>query len=106
MVESEELQKQIENLEKRVTALECIINGTASGKSGRKPKLTPEQKQDIVKKHFFGVSYSELAKEYSVAKSTICNICKGCRDKRMITDVMTVGQQNRKLSIGRKINVE
>lgn len=92
MDESEKLQKQIESLEKRITVLEYIINGMASGKVGRKPKLTLEQKQEILKKHSSGVSYSRLAKEYSVAKSTICNICKGCRDKRMVIDVMTVGQ--------------
>lgn len=92
MDESEKLQKQIESLEERITALEYIINGTTSGKVGRKPKLTPEQKQEILKKHSSGVSYSKLAKEYSVAKSTVCNICKGCRDKRMIMDVITVGQ--------------
>lgn len=96
MDESEKLQKQIESLEKRITALEYIINGTASGKVGRKPKLTSEQKQEIIKKHSSGVSYSRLAKEYSVAKSTICNICKGFRDKRMIIDVTIVGQYNGK----------
>lgn len=96
MDESEKLQKQIESLEKRITALEYIINGTASGKVGRKPKLTPEQKQEIIKKHSSGVSYSKLAEEYFVAKSTICNICKGCQDNRMVIDVMTVGQANRK----------
>lgn len=92
MDESEKLLKRIESLEKRITALEYIINGTVSGKVGRKPKLTPEQKQDIIKKHSSGVSYSKLAEEYFVAKSTICNICKGFRDKRMVIDVMTVGQ--------------
>lgn len=49
MDELENLRKQIESIEKRISTLECIINGTASGKVGRKPKLTPEQKQDIIK---------------------------------------------------------
>lgn len=96
MDELEKLQKQIESLEKRVANLECIINGTASGKVGRKPKLTSEQKQDIITKHSSGASYSKLAEEYSVAKSTIFNICKGCQDNRMIIKVMTVGKQSEK----------
>lgn len=92
MNELEKLQEQIEGLEKRVASLERIINGTAPGKVGRKPKLTPEQKQAILKKHSSGVSYSKLAEEYSVAKSTICNACKGCQKDQMIIDVMTVGK--------------
>ena len=90
MDELEKLQKQIESLEKRIVALERIINGTSSGKVGRKPKLTPEQKQDIIKKNSSGVSYSELAEEYHVAKSTICNICKGFQNNQMIINVVTV----------------
>ena len=37
MDESEKLQKQIESLEKRITALELIISGTASAKLDKNP---------------------------------------------------------------------
>ncbi|MCI8300940.1 MAG: Hin recombinase [Lachnospiraceae bacterium] len=76
--------------------LERIINGTTSGKVGRKPKLTSEQKQNVIKKHSSGISYSKLTEEYSVSKSTICNICKGCQNNQMIIDVMVVGKQTEK----------
>ena len=93
MNELAELQKQIEIMDKRITALEQIISGTASGKVGRKFKLTPEQKLTIIERHSSGDSYSTLAEEYSVSRSTICNICKGCQENRMIVDVITCGMQ-------------
>ena len=93
MNELEKLQKQIEIMDKRITALEQIISGTASGKVGRKFKLTPEQKLTIIERHSSGDSYSTLAEEYSVSRSTICNICKGCQENRMIVDVITCGMQ-------------
>lgn len=69
--------KQLAQLEKRVHDLETIINGSSKRKPGRKSKLSPEQKFSIIKKHEQGFSYSVLASEYHVSRSTICNICRG-----------------------------
>lgn len=69
--------KQLAQLEKRVHDLETIINGSSKRKPGRKSKLSPEQKFSIIEKHKQGFSYSVLASEYHVSRSTICNICRG-----------------------------
>lgn len=69
--------KQLARLEKRVHDLETIINGSSKRKPGRKSKLSPEQKLSIIERHEQGLSYSVLASEYNVSRSTICNICRG-----------------------------
>ena len=71
------IQKKISELEKRIQYLESFANGSSEGKSGRKSKLSYEQKIEIIQKHKEGISYSILAKEYQVSRSTICNICHG-----------------------------
>lgn len=85
--------KQLAQLEKRVHDLETIINGSSKRKPGRKSMLSSEQKSAIIEKHEQGVSYSVLASEYHVSRSTICNICRGhnpiimdkvCRDSPKI----------------------
>ncbi len=75
MEETEELREQVKSLEKRVEMLEAVLNGRASHKPGRKPKLSVSQKDEIIRKHAAGSSYSKLAVEYSVGRTTICNIC-------------------------------
>ncbi len=82
-MEQAELQKiaeEIESLKTRVTALESIINGCAPKQAGRSHKLSLEQQAEIIQKHNHGMSYSALAKEYTVSKSTIYNICHGRSD--------------------------
>lgn len=69
--------KQLAQLEKRVHDLETIINGSSKRKPGRKNTLSSEQKSAIIEKHEKGLSYSVLASEYHVSRSTICNICHG-----------------------------
>ena len=79
-MEQTELQKafeEIESLKARVTTLESLINGCSPKRAGRNHKLSLEQRGDIIQKHNHGMSYSVLAKEYAVSKSTICNICRG-----------------------------
>lgn len=77
MEEIEELREQVKSLEKRVEMLEAVLNGRAPHKPGRKPKLSVSQKDEIIRKHTAGSSYSKLAVEYSVGRTTICNICNG-----------------------------
>lgn len=72
---NENHEKRIQDLEKRVQALEDIINGTNRDKPGRKPLLSADTKSEIIRKHNAGNSYSGLAAEYGVSKTTIYNIC-------------------------------
>jgi DNA invertase Pin-like site-specific DNA recombinase len=57
-----------------------IVTRTTEGKiasgnfGGRKPKLTPDQKNDIKAKLSNGTSKVKLAKEYAVSRATILNI--------------------------------
>ncbi|WP_105174009.1 recombinase family protein [Pseudoalteromonas sp. T1lg122] len=57
-----------------------IVSRTTEGKiasgnfGGRKPKLTPEDKQKIKVKLKRGVSKMELSKQYNVSRATILNI--------------------------------
>lgn len=74
------LQKKVESLEKRVTVLENILKGSSKGKAGRKNKFNLNQRCEIIQKHNQGISYSKLAEEYHVCKTTIYNICKGKSD--------------------------
>lgn len=79
-MEQAEIQKvyeEIESLKTRITTLESIINGCVSKQAGRNHKLSLEQQAEIIQRHNHGMSYSVLAKEYDVSKSTICNICRG-----------------------------
>lgn len=71
------IRAQLDMLEKRVHDLESIINGSSKRKPGRKSKLSHEQKEELIRKHEQGLSYSALADEYHVSRSTICNICRG-----------------------------
>lgn len=75
--ELQSLQKKIAKLEKRIQYLEAQINGSSNRKLGRKSKLSLKQKAEIIEKHEKDISYSILAKEYRVSKSTISNICHG-----------------------------
>lgn len=68
-------EKRIQDLERRVQTLESIINGTSRNKPGRKPLLSKDEKADVIRKHNAGSSFSCLAAEYGVSKTTISNIC-------------------------------
>lgn len=85
-MENSELQfirEQIKLLENRITRLETLIDGSAKGKPGRKSKLSLEQKNEIIQKHDKEkTSYSVLAEEYQVSKTTISNICRGYEKQR------------------------
>ena len=80
------IRSQIAELEERIRRLESLIDGSSKGKPGRKSKLSLVQKNEIIRKHEDGISYSALAKEYHVARSTICNICRGFNP--LIVDVV------------------
>lgn len=71
----EDYEKRIQNLERRVQVLESIINGTSRNKPGRKPLLSKDEKAEVIRKHNAGSSFSSLAAEYGVSKTTISNIC-------------------------------
>lgn len=75
--ELQSIMKQLAMLEKRVHDLETIINGSSKSRPGRKSKLSLTQKNEIIQKHEDNISFSVLAKEYQVSRSTICNICRG-----------------------------
>lgn len=76
---NEDYEKRIQDLERRVQILEGLINGTNRrtnrNKLGRKPLLSADLKAEIIRKHDAGSSYSGLAAEYGVSKTTIYNIC-------------------------------
>lgn len=76
---NEDYEKRIQDLERKVQILESIINGTNRrtnrNKPGRKPFLSADLKAEIIRKHDAGSSYSGLAAEYGVSKTTIYNIC-------------------------------
>lgn len=78
---NENHEKRIQDLEKRVQALEDIINGVNRNKPGRKPLLSADTKSEIIRKHNAGSSYSGLAAEYGVSKTTIYNICHSDKGK-------------------------
>ena len=79
---NEDYEKRIKDLERRVHALECIINGTDRNKPGRKPLLSADLKVKIIRKHNAGSSYSGLAAEYGVSEPTIYNICHSDKGNR------------------------
>ncbi|WP_028108750.1 recombinase family protein [Ferrimonas futtsuensis] len=60
-----------------------IVSRTQEGKvasgnyGGRKPKLTPSQREEVRQKLSQGVSKMDLSKEYGVSRATIGNIEKG-----------------------------
>lgn len=78
---NEDYEKRIQDLEKRVQILESIINGTDRHKPGKKPLLSADSKSEIIRKHDAGSSYSCLAAEYGVSKTTIYNICNSDKGK-------------------------
>lgn len=82
---NEDYEKRIQNLERRVHALESIINGTSRNKPGRNPLLSADSKAEVIRKHDAGSSYSSLAAEYAVSKTTIYNICHFNREKSKFT---------------------
>lgn len=75
MKDKKDYEKRIRKLERKVEMLESIINGTSRNKPGRKPLLSADLKCEIIRKHNEGISYSCLATEYGVSKTTICKIC-------------------------------
>jgi DNA invertase Pin-like site-specific DNA recombinase len=75
MEDVKSLLHRIEILEERVERLESAHHKTPPERPGRKPLLNDQQKAEVRRKHNMGVSYSALAAEYSVSKTTICNIC-------------------------------
>ncbi len=81
MLINEDHEKRIQDLERRVQVLERIINGTSKNKPGRTPLLSAGPKSEIICKHNAGSSYSNLAKEYGVSKTTIYNICHSDKGK-------------------------
>lgn len=78
---NEDYEKRIQDLERRVHVLESIINGTSRNKPGRKPLFSVDSKAEIIRKHDAGSSYSRLAAEYGVSRSTIYNICHSDKGK-------------------------
>lgn len=62
--------------------LEAVLNGGTARKPGCKPEFSVSQRNEIIKKHDAGSSYSKLAEEYSVGRTTICNICNGYGKKK------------------------
>lgn len=82
---NEDYEKRIQNLERRVQVLESIINGTSRNKPGRIPILSADEKAEVIRKNIAGSSYSCLAKEYGVSKTTIFNICRSNKGKNRFT---------------------
>ena len=82
---NEDYEKRIQNLERRVQVLESIINGTSRSKPGRIPILSADEKAEVIRKNIAGSSYSCLAKEYGVSKTTIFNICRSNKGKNRST---------------------
>ena len=81
---NEDYEKRFQDLERRVHVLESIINGTNRNKPGRKPILSADLKAEIIRKHDAGSSYSSLATEYGVSKTTIYNICNSDMGKHKL----------------------
>ena len=81
----EDYEKRIQDLERRVQVLESIINGTNRNKPGRKPLLSKDEKADVIRKHNAGSSFSSLASEYGVSKTTISNICHFDKGEKSFT---------------------
>jgi len=81
MQPNEDHERRIQDLERRVQALESIINGTNRNNPGRTPLLSADSKSEVIYKHNAGSSYSNLAKEYGVSKTTIYNICHSDKGK-------------------------
>ena len=50
MEDIRELKEQVKSLEKRVEALEAVLNGKMAQKPGRKPKLSVAQRDEIIRK--------------------------------------------------------
>ena len=88
MEETEELREQVKSLEKRVEELEAVLNGKMARKPGRKSKLSVAQRDEIIRKHAAGSSYAELAGEFSVGRTTICNICNGYGKREAEEDII------------------
>lgn len=82
---NEDYEKRIQDLERRVQTLESIINGTNRNKPGRNPLLSADSKAEVIRKHNAGSSYSSLAAEYGVSKTTIFNICHSYKEKPQFT---------------------
>lgn len=80
----EDHEKRIQDLERKVQVLESIINGTNRNKPGRTHLLSADLQSEVIRKHDAGSSYSCLAAEYGVSKTTICNICRSNREKDKI----------------------
>ncbi len=78
---NENYEKRIQDLERRVQVLESIINGTSRNKPGRNPLLSTDSKAEVIRKRNAGSSYSSLAAEYGVSKTTIYNICHSDKGK-------------------------
>lgn len=87
----ENYEKRIQDLERRVQALESIINGTSRNKPGRTSLLSADLKCEVIRKHNEGISYSRLAAEYGVSKTTICNICQSNKGKTKFTILVQKG---------------
>ena len=57
-----------------------IVSRTAEGRKasgnfgGRKPKLTPEQREEVIQRLVKGESKVKLSKAYGVSRATILNI--------------------------------
>jgi DNA invertase Pin-like site-specific DNA recombinase len=59
----------------RVRTTEGQARAKANGKSlGRKPKLTPQQKQEAIRRRDEGQSVGEIARSYNVSPSTISRL--------------------------------
>lgn len=82
---NEDYEKRIKSLERRVQVLESIINGTSRNKPGRTSILLADAKSEVIRKHNAGSSYSRLAAEYGVSKTTIYNICHFDKGKNRFT---------------------
>lgn len=66
-----------------------IISRTSEGKAasgnygGRKPKLTSEQKQEVLTKLSQGVSKLSLSRQYGVSRATILNISRNSENSTL-----------------------
>lgn len=94
--ELQKIYKELESLRTRVITLESIINGCIPKQAGRKHKLSLEQQSEIIQKHNHGMSYSALAKEYAVSRTTIYNTCHGKSNSHTSEKATTYTPMHRK----------
>jgi DNA repair exonuclease SbcCD ATPase subunit len=79
---NEELKKAYEELKKAHEEIQYLkdhigtLTKSTINKGGRKPSITPEQEEIIMKLRKNNVSYNKIAKELNVAVGSVYNIVK------------------------------